>query len=393
MRAHEPSGHQPPQTATATSRWPKSGVAIPMTGMKIAAATALSALIAIALIPVLLAGGDTPALACGVAAGPVEPILATIRTLESSGNYQAKSAGSSASGAYQFLDTTWNGYGGYTHAAAAPPTIQDAKATEHVTGILNQHNNDITTVPVIWYIGYLPAADSPAWDTVPMPGAGNVLTPRQYQQRWMTLYQQQTAAPTPSTSIAATIPSDKPTATTTMSSGSCIGGSVTPIDGDWSLPGPIALIEQNPNALNNPHAEYPAWDWMIPVGTPIYAVRSGTVTTVRTWAHNWWDQGCGTLGGGDCTTCGIGVTITDPTGVRWTYCHGSQLTTHAGATITAGQQILSSGNTGRSSGPHLHIEIRTPDGQPHCPQPLITNLYKRQRGIDPATLPTSGCNF
>jgi murein DD-endopeptidase MepM/ murein hydrolase activator NlpD len=167
---------------------------------------------------------------------------------------------------------------------------------------------------------------------------------------------------------------------------------VTPIDGDWSLPGPVALIDQNPNALNNPHAEYPAWDWMIPIGTPIYAIHAGTVTTIRTWAKNWWDQGCGT-NGGDCTTCGIGVTITDTTGVRWTYCHGSQLTTQAGATITAGQQILSSGYTGRSSGPHLHIEIRTPDNQPHCPQPLITNLYRNHQGLDPAALPISGCNF
>jgi murein DD-endopeptidase MepM/ murein hydrolase activator NlpD len=249
---------------------------------------------------------------------------------------------------------------------------------------------------VIWYIGHLPATDSPEWDTVPLPGAGNRLTPRQYQQRWMTTYQQQTSTPTTTiatTSIAPTSPRVEPSVTTTPSPGSCVGGSVTPIGGDWSLPGPVALIDQNPNALNNPHHDYPAWDWMIPVGTPIYAVRAGTVTAVRNWPHNWWNQGCGATGGGDCDTCGIGVTITDPTGVRWTYCHGSQLTTLAGAAITAGQQILSSGNTGRSSGPHLHIEIRTPDGQPHCPQPLITSLYRSQQGFDPTTLPTSGCNY
>jgi murein DD-endopeptidase MepM/ murein hydrolase activator NlpD len=228
-----------------------------------------------------------------------------------------------------------------------------------------------------------------------MPGAGNVLTPRQYQQRWMTIYQQQTAPPTTtiSTTSVAASPSVEPVATTTPSAGSCVGRSLTRIDGDWSLPGPVALIDQNPNALTNPHAEYPAWDWMIPTGTPIYAIRGGTVTTVRTWAKNWWDQGCRTNGGGDCTTCGIGVTITDPTGVRWTYCHGSQLTTQTGATITAGEQILFSGNSGRSSGPHLHIEIRTPDNQPHCPQPLLNSLYKPHLGIDPTILPTSGCNF
>jgi Transglycosylase-like domain len=140
-----------------------------MTSMKIAAGAALSALIAITLFPVLLAGRDTPSLACGVTAGPVEPILATIRALESGGNYQAQAAGSSASGAYQFLDTTWNGYGGYTPASAAPPAIQDAKAAEHITGILNQHDNDITAVPVIWYIGYVPQAGSANGTPCPSP--------------------------------------------------------------------------------------------------------------------------------------------------------------------------------------------------------------------------------
>ena len=131
-----------------------------------------------------------------------------------------------------------------------------------------------------------------------------------------------------------------------------------PIDGDWSLPGPRALIDANPGALDDPHHDYPAWDWLIPDGTPIYAVRGGTVATIRNWPHNWWTAGCGTRGGGDCDTCGVGVTIVDDSGTRWTYCHGSDLTTTLGATVAAGQQILWSGNTGRSGAPHLHLEIR-----------------------------------
>ena len=49
---------------------------------------------------------------------------------ESGGDYTAENPTSTASGKYQFLDGTWNGYGGYQHASDAPPAVQDAKACE-----------------------------------------------------------------------------------------------------------------------------------------------------------------------------------------------------------------------------------------------------------------------
>ena len=58
-------------------------------------------------------------------------ILATIRTLESGHDYSAQSRSSTASGAYQFIDSSWNGFGGYARAKDAPPAVQDAAAALH----------------------------------------------------------------------------------------------------------------------------------------------------------------------------------------------------------------------------------------------------------------------
>jgi hypothetical protein len=43
---------------------------------------------------------------------------------ESNGNPQAQNAKSSASGLFQFLQSTWAGYGGYSEAWHAPPDVQ-----------------------------------------------------------------------------------------------------------------------------------------------------------------------------------------------------------------------------------------------------------------------------
>ncbi len=129
-----------------------------------------------------------PRLVC-LPPGDLGPILATIRSLESGDDYTAEAAGSTASGAYQFIDSTWGNYDGYARAVHAPPAVQDAKAIEMVQAVLNAHGNDVSAVPVIWYLGHLPDPGSAKWDTVPVPDAGNVLTPREYQTRWLERYE------------------------------------------------------------------------------------------------------------------------------------------------------------------------------------------------------------
>jgi murein DD-endopeptidase MepM/ murein hydrolase activator NlpD len=356
--------------------------------VKALVATPAALLLGVMLVPVVLAGGDAPPPnSCGQPSGPIGVVLATIREVESGGDYSAESGGSTASGAYQFLDSSWAGYGGYTRAKDAPPAVQDAKAAEYVRKIFDRHGGDVTAVPVTWYLGHVPEAGSTEWDTIPMSGAGNLLTPRQYQAKWLATYEQ--LLERAGTTIAPPASADDRTAPVAAS---CVGGAVPPIARGWSLPGPRALIDSHPEALDDPHHDYPAWDWLIPEGTPIYAVRAGAVTVVRVWPYNWWTEGCGRGGRAGCDTCGVGVTIVDTDGVHWSYCHGGNLTTALGASVTAGQQIMWSGNSGRSGAPHLHLEVRV-HGTQRCPQPLLVSLYFNSTPVQPTLLPETGCSF
>lgn len=73
-----------------------------------------------------IAGISTTASAGGNPGGYTIPT--PIVMCESGGNYKAENPTSTASGAYQIIDGTWNGFGGYRHAADAPRNVQDLKA-------------------------------------------------------------------------------------------------------------------------------------------------------------------------------------------------------------------------------------------------------------------------
>jgi hypothetical protein len=98
-----------------------------------------------------------------------------IKQRESNGNYQAVNPRSSASGAYQYTDSTWNGYGGYPKAALAPPQVQDAKFAHDVAARLAAYGNDPYKAIVAHYLPAL--ANQPnRWDK-PFRVGGRVVQP------------------------------------------------------------------------------------------------------------------------------------------------------------------------------------------------------------------------
>lgn len=152
-------------------------------------------------------------------------------------------------------------------------------------------------------------------------------------------------------------------------------GTIT-ADGQYAFPLPTASVTLA--QIRATHHDYPASDLAVPEGTPVYAAHPGTVTNLYTPCP-------------DCT-CGWGLTITGLDDHRYTYCHGQALAPHleTGATVAAGEIVMASGNTGNSTGPHLHLQIRNPQGDLICPQPLL-EAWSTGLALTPNTAPTAGC--
>ncbi len=86
-----------------------------------------------------------------------------------------------------------------------------------------------------------------------------------------------------------------------------------------------------------------------PVGTPIYASAAGKVVATKTGCK----VGQSRCGGG----YGNMAIVEHPNGTRTLYAHMSKLGTNGGAMVAQGQIIGYVGNTGRSTGPHIHFEV------------------------------------
>ena len=82
-------------------------------------------------------------------------------------------------------------------------------------------------------------------------------------------------------------------------------------------------------------------DLSAPIGTPVLAAQAGEVEKAAQDPLN-----------------GKFIIVNHGHGVRSSYCHLDALHVQKGDEVTAGQVIADSGNTGRSTGPHLHFTLR-----------------------------------
>jgi murein DD-endopeptidase MepM/ murein hydrolase activator NlpD len=90
-------------------------------------------------------------------------------------------------------------------------------------------------------------------------------------------------------------------------------------------------------------------DFSAPQGTPVYATGDGTVI------HSSWESAYGNL-----------IEINHGYNYVTRYAHLSEILVHNGQSVKRGDLIGKVGNTGKSTGPHLHYEVRL-RGEPQNP--------------------------
>lgn len=94
-------------------------------------------------------------------------------------------------------------------------------------------------------------------------------------------------------------------------------------------------------------------DFAAPIGTPIHATADGVVT------HAGWTSGYGRL-----------IKIRHDFGIETRYAHLNTMDVTVGDRVSRGKRIGAMGNSGRSTGPHLHYEVRV-NGNPVNPMIYI----------------------
>ncbi len=125
------------------------------------------------------------------------------------------------------------------------------------------------------------------------------------------------------------------------------------------------------NPVSGREGMHEGLDFVAPHGAPIRAASGGIVRRAGTV------RGYGKM-----------VEIDHGNGLTTRYAHASSLAVRSGDIVRQGQEIARVGNTGRSTGPHLHFEVRMA-GYPLDPE-LFLGVPREQAGLRVARSAAAG---
>lgn len=136
------------------------------------------------------------------------------------------------------------------------------------------------------------------------------------------------------------------------------GTTAANIPSIWPVVGPLRSgVGVRSNPFGGSSLEFhKGQDISAPSGTPISATADGVVIIAR-WVHGY----------------GNGIYIDHGNGITTRYGHLSRIDVVEGQTVKRGDHLGLVGSTGRSTGPHLHYEVRI-NGQPVSPTAYLPAL-------------------
>ncbi len=132
-------------------------------------------------------------------------------------------------------------------------------------------------------------------------------------------------------------------------------GQVAPF-GKPLIGNPRISSPYGPRTLHGKQSYHDGIDFAVPIGTKVYSPADATV--VRVINDN---------------RCGKGLRLKHNDGTQSIYCHLNSQFVNNGDRVGAGCQIAESGNTGHSTGPHLHYGLRNSAGNKIDPTPYINH--------------------
>ena len=123
-------------------------------------------------------------------------------------------------------------------------------------------------------------------------------------------------------------------------------------------------------STNNTHT---GTDYNVPIGTPVTAAMAGIVSST--------DLG---------PDYGMAIMVDHPGGYQTIYAHLSEKDAKVGQTVAKGQRLGKSGDSGNSTGAHLHFEVRKGKNNPVNPDTLLSGSNDVLNPYFATILPTQG---